>query len=54
MHFSTIILILIVKVIVIIEKTLSPRLDKTSKGETLLWYNIKQNGVKSRKFIKLW
>lgn len=54
MHFSTILLILIVTVVVIIEKTLSPRLDKTKEGDLLLWYNIKHNGVKYRKFIKLW
>jgi len=45
---STILLIAIVTTGVIIEYTLSPRIDKTIEGETLLWY-----GRNKRKFIKL-
>ena len=48
MHFSTILLVTIVTITTIIEKTLSPRLDRTKDGDLLLWY-----GRKNRKFIKL-
>lgn len=46
---STIIL-LIIGVVVFTEWKFSPRLDKTSDGELLLWYNEKNK----RKYIKLW
>lgn len=53
MYFSTILLVAITIITTIIEKTLSPRLDRTKDGDLLLWYNSKVNGIKERKFIKL-
>lgn len=53
MHFSTILLITITTIAIIVEYTLSPRIDRTKYGDLLLWYNSKVNGIKERKFIKL-
>lgn len=53
MYFSTILLVTLVTVGFIVEKTISPRIDRTKDGDLLLWYNSKVNGIKERKFIKL-
>lgn len=53
MYISTILLVTITTIAIIVEKTISPRIDRTKDGDLLLWYNSKVNGVKERKFIKL-
>lgn len=40
---------IILLIVVIVEATLRPRLDKTREGDILLWY-----GRTTRKYIKLW